>query len=71
VGIIREQIDFVDCTKVLSQHNSAANSNLAVGDWVRVLKGTYKGDVGYVVAVENWGGHQSSLSSLPAWPSQS
>src|SRR5271168_1089029 len=48
-GIIREQVNFADWTKVL-------NSNLAVGDWVRVLKGTYKGDVGYVAAVENWGG---------------
>ncbi|KAF8240295.1 hypothetical protein L208DRAFT_1233684, partial [Tricholoma matsutake] len=56
MGIIQEQVDFVDWTKVLSQHNSATNSNLAVGDWVQVLKGTYKGDIGYVAAVENWGG---------------
>ena len=65
-GIIQEQVDFADWTKVLSQHNSAPNSNLAVVDWVQVLKGTYKGDIGYVAAVENWGGHQSSLSSSPA-----
>jgi hypothetical protein len=51
--IIWEQVDFADWTKVLSQHNSNANSNLAVGDWVRVCKGTYKGDVGYVAGVEN------------------
>ncbi|KAF8235623.1 hypothetical protein L208DRAFT_1256229 [Tricholoma matsutake] len=56
MGIIREQVDFVDWTKVLSQHDSATNSNLAVGDWVQVLKGTYKGDIGYVAAIENWGG---------------
>jgi len=54
-GIIREQVDFEDWTKVLSQHDSDTHSNLAVGDWVRVCKGTYKGDVGYVTAVENWG----------------
>ena len=65
-GIIREQVDFVDWTKVLSQHDSATNSNLAVGDWVRVLKGTYKGDVGYVTAVENWGG--VSLLLVPRLP---
>ena len=53
VGIIQEQVDFVDWTKVLSQHDSATNNNLAVGDWVQVLKGTYKGDIGYVAAVEN------------------
>ena len=55
-AIIREHIDFQDWTKVLSQHDSTPNSNLAVGNWVQVLKGTYKGDVGYVAAVENWGG---------------
>jgi hypothetical protein len=37
-GIIQEQVDFVDWTKVLSQHDSTTNSNLAVGDWVQVLK---------------------------------
>ena len=55
-AIIWEHIDFQDWTKVLSQHNSTPNSNLAVGDWVQVLKGTYKEDIGYVAAVENWGG---------------
>ncbi|KAF8237221.1 hypothetical protein L208DRAFT_1249010 [Tricholoma matsutake] len=55
--------------KVLSQHNSTTNSNLAVGDWVRVLKGTYKGDVGYVAAVENWGG--VTLLLVPHLPSSS
>jgi transcription antitermination factor NusG len=64
--IIQEQVDFADWTKVLSQHNSDANSNLAVGDWVQVCKGTYKGDVGYVAAVENWGG--VSLLLVPRLP---
>src|ERR1700678_2486625 len=68
-GIIREQLDFADWTKVLSQHHSAPNSNLAVGDWVRVLKGTYKGDVGYVAAVEIWGG--VSLLLVPRLPASS
>jgi hypothetical protein len=65
-GIIWEQVDFVDWTKVLSQHDSATNSDLAVGDWVRVLKGTYKGDTGCVAAVENWGG--VSLFLVPCLP---
>ena len=64
--IIWEQVDFADWTTVLSQHNSDTNSNLAVGDWVQVHKGTYKGDVGYVVAVENWGG--VSLLLVPCLP---
>jgi hypothetical protein len=64
--IIWEQVDFADWTKVLSQHDSDANSNLAVGDWVQVCKGTYKGDVGYVAAVGNWGG--VSLLLVPRLP---
>jgi hypothetical protein len=69
VGIIWEQVDFVDWTKVLSQHDSATNSDLAVGDWVWVLKGTYKGDTGCVAAVENWGGISLFLvPCLPACP---
>jgi transcription antitermination factor NusG len=65
-GIIRKQVDFVDWTKVLSQHDSTTNSDLAVGDWVQVLKGTYKGDTGCVAAVENWGG--VSLFLVPRLP---
>jgi transcription antitermination factor NusG len=64
--IIWEQVDFEDWTKLLSQHDSHTNSNLAVGDWVWVHKGTYKGDVGYVAAVENWGG--ISLLLVPRLP---
>jgi transcription antitermination factor NusG len=67
-GIIREQVDFADWTKVLSAgaHNSATDSNLAVGNWVQVCKGAYKGDVGYVAAIENWGG--VSLLLVPCLP---
>jgi transcription antitermination factor NusG len=52
-GIIREQIDFEDWTKMLTMHDIEANVD--VGRWVRVRKGTYKGDVGYVLASESWG----------------
>lgn len=52
-GIIREQIDFQDWTKMLTMNDIEADVD--VGRWVRVRKGTYKGDVGYVVAVESWG----------------
>ena len=27
----------------------------SVGDWVTVRRGLYKGDVGYVQHIENWG----------------
>jgi transcription elongation factor len=52
-GIIREQIDFQDWTKMLTMHDIETNAD--VGKWVRVRKGTYKGDVGYVLASESWG----------------
>ena len=68
-AIIWEHTDFQDWTKVLSQHDSTPNSNLAVGDWMQVLKGTYKGDVGYVAAVENWGGVSPLL--VPCLPASS
>ena len=54
-GIIREQIAFEDWMKVLSAHY-ANTDDLNVGDWVCVCRGTYKGDVGYVTAIESWGG---------------
>jgi ribosomal protein L24 len=37
-----------------------------VGDWVTVRRGLYKGDVGYVSAIENWG--QVSLLLVPRLP---
>ena len=54
IGVAVEQIDFGDWTKMLTLRDSA--THLEVGIWVWVCKGTYKGDVGYVSAVENWGG---------------
>ena len=42
---------------------SDPQTSIAVGKWVRVCKGTYKGDVGYVSAVEGWGG--ASLLLVP------
>lgn len=52
-GIIREQIDFQDWTKMLTMND--IETDVDVGRWVRVRKGTYKGDIGYVIASESWG----------------
>ena len=52
-GIIREQIDFQDWTKMLTMCD--VETDVDVGNWVRVCKGTYKGDAGYVLALESWG----------------
>jgi hypothetical protein len=37
------------------------------GDWVTVRRGLYKGDVGYIQSVENWG--QITLLLVPRLPS--
>jgi len=54
-GIIWEQIDFQDWTKMLTMHDP--ETNVDAGRWVWVCKGTYKEDVGYVLALELWGVH--------------
>jgi len=54
-GIIQEKIDFQDWMKMLTMHNP--ETNVDAGRWVQVCKGTYKGDVGYVLASEPWGVH--------------
>jgi hypothetical protein len=38
----------------------------SVGDWVTVHHGLYKGDVGYIQSVENWG--QVTLLLVPHLP---
>jgi hypothetical protein len=49
---------------MLTMHDSQAN--VAVGKWVRVCKGTYKGDMGYISAIKDWGG--VSLLLVPHLP---
>jgi len=53
-GVIWEQVDFGDWTKMLTMVDS--QTSIGVGKWARVCRGLYKGDIGYVSAVENWGG---------------
>jgi transcription elongation factor len=49
-----QSIDPKDWVKMLSM--SDKKLDVAIGQWVRVCKGIYKGDVGYVDTIENWGG---------------
>ncbi len=51
-GIIRSQIDSLDCEKLLRMK---AVKPIAKVGWIRVTTGTYKGDVGFVSATHNWG----------------
>jgi len=52
-GIIQEQIDFKDWMKLLTMKD--VKTNVDVGKWVWVCRGTYKGEVGYVLALKLWG----------------
>jgi hypothetical protein len=62
-GIFREQIDFKDWTKLLTMKD--VETNVDVGKWVRVRRGTYKGDVGYVLASKSWGVRLLLVPRLP------
>ena len=53
-GVVWEQIGFEDWTRMLTMLD--AETSIAVGKWVRVCRGIYKGDVGYISAIKNWGG---------------
>ena len=52
-GIIRHIINPNDWIKMLTMHNP--QTIIKKGDWIRVSKGLYKGDVGLAVQVEYWG----------------
>ena len=63
-GVVRQPIDFQDWTKMLMMQDGKLQP--VIGQWVRVRKGTYKGDVGVVGGVENWSGVHLLL--LPCQP---
>ena len=52
-GVVRQLIDPSDWLKLLTMHDPI--SVVKAGQWIRVLKGVYKGDLGFVTRVEAWG----------------
>ena len=62
-GIIQEKIDFKDWTKLLTMKD--VETNVDVGKWVWVCRGTYKGDIGYVLASKSWGVRLLLVPCLP------
>ncbi|CAA7260677.1 unnamed protein product [Cyclocybe aegerita] len=52
-GIVRHRIEPSDWLQMLTMTNP--DTSMEVNQWVQVLKGTYRGDVGLVVKVESWG----------------
>jgi hypothetical protein len=56
-------IDMEEWTMLLDMDSERYPS---IGDWVTVRHGLYKGDVGYVMSVKNWG--QVTLLLVPRLP---
>ena len=52
-GIVRQNIDPSDWVKLLTMQDPT--SVVEAGQWIRVLNGAYKGDLGLVSRVESWG----------------
>ena len=52
-GVVRQLIDPCDWVKLLTMQDPVLM--VKAGQWVRVLKGAYKGDLGFVTRVEAWG----------------
>ena len=52
-GVVRQSVDPDDWVKLLTMKNSELE--VEADQWVRVLKGSYKGDYGFVTRVEAWG----------------
>ena len=52
-GVVRQLIDPSDWVKLLTMQDPILM--VEAGQWVRVRKGVYKGDLGFVTRVEAWG----------------
>jgi hypothetical protein len=52
-GVVRQLIDPSDWLKLLTMQDPISVVN--AGQWIRVRKGVYKGDLGFVTRVEAWG----------------
>ena len=52
-GVVRQIIDPSEWVKLLTMQDPMTVAN--AGQWIRVCKGAYKGDLGFVTHVEAWG----------------
>jgi len=62
-GIICQQIDFQDWVGMLTMRDHMKVQD--IGKWVHVQKGVYKGDVGFVNSLEDWGVRLLLVPRLP------
>ena len=52
-GIVCQLVDPSDWLKLLTMHDHM--TMVKAGQWIRVHKGVYKGNLGFVTDVETWG----------------
>jgi len=52
-AVVRQIIDPSDWVRLLTMHDP--KTVVKAGQWIRVRKGLYKGDIGFVTLVETWG----------------
>ena len=52
-GVVRQMIDPSDWVKLLTMQDPT--TVVKANQWIRVRKGVYKGDIGFVTHVEGWG----------------
>ena len=52
-GVVRQTIDFSDWVKLLTMQDPM--TVVKARQWIRVCKGLYKGDLGFLMDVEAWG----------------
>lgn len=60
-SLILQHVDFEDGLKLLTMRQPIDN-----GQWVRVLKGHYKGDLGFISSTETWGVWVLLIPRLPS-----
>ena len=52
-GLVWQGVDISDWTKLLKMRTPS--EIVEPKQWVRVCKGMYKGDIGFVISMESWG----------------
>ena len=52
-GVVCQGVNISDWTKLLKM--ATPSEIVKLKQWVRVCKGLYKGDIGFVINVESWG----------------
>lgn len=61
--IVRKPIEITDRVKLFNVKTPC--SDFSQGDWIRVTRGAYKGDVGLIHSIHNWGADVLLIPRIP------